>query len=170
MKPVSHLGRAIACVVSAVLLSSSSVVAQGGGYNAREPARCAARNMPAQGAPSAARVAELIKCSVEGIGDGRLYLLDEIRVQTVGQGRPFDAQNDYFDNIDRAHPIYPITGSQIRYACLNVGERNPAGKNCTSFVEANAKGACYRMVGGDWYCSMTDLVQRKTEGVAPPAN
>jgi len=36
-------------------------------------------------------------------------------------------------------------------------------------VEANAEGHCYRMTGGIWSCSMSDLVPReKTEGVAPP--
>jgi hypothetical protein len=126
--------------------------------------------MPTQGAPSNAQAAELLKCSVEGIGDGRLYLVDDVTIQTVGPGRAFDARNDYFDNIDPAQQIYPITGSLTRYACLNVSERNPQGKNCTSFVEANAKGNCYRMRSGDWYCSMSDLVQRKTEGVAPPTD
>jgi hypothetical protein len=154
-----------ALAVSAGVTSAAESI--GAEYGAREPARCANRAEPAQGAPSAAQVAQLIKCSIEGIGDGRLYLIDDVKIASVGQGRPFDAQNDYFEDIDRTKPIYPITGSLIRWECENPNPQN-TGKSCSQFLEANARGACYTMTGGNWYCSMSDLFHKKTEGLPPP--
>src|SRR5688500_13413459 len=161
-----------ALALLALLISSPGFAAEGAigaPYGAREPAHCADRKAPAQGAPTSARAVEILRCTVEGIGDGDLYLVSDVKI-AVGQGRALDPRNDYFDDPDPSGMIYPITGSLTRYNCVPISEREPAGKSCVSFVEANAKGACYRMRSGDWACRMADLVQQRTPDVAPPAN
>jgi hypothetical protein len=47
------------------------------------------------------------------------------------------------------------------------GRADP-GANCVTFLEANASGHCYKTTTGVWSCSMSDLVTKKTEKVAPP--
>jgi hypothetical protein len=160
---------ALALVTGTVLVSAAALAQVGAAYGAREPAQCADRKAPAQGALSNERAVEILRCTVEGIGDGDLYLVSDVKI-TVGQGRALDPRNDYFDDPDPNGMIYPITGSLTRYNCTPVSDRNPEGKSCTSFVEANAKGACYKMRSGDWACRMSDLVQQRAAGVAPPAN
>jgi len=137
----------------------------GAAYGAREPVACASRAEPAQGRPTAAQVVQHLKCTTEGIGDGSLYLLEDVDVSEVGEGEAFD--ESYFPDIDAAHPVFPIRGNLVRYECRR--ERgNNVGTNCVSHVEANASGNCYKTTSGDWNCSMSDLVQQTTAGVPPP--
>lgn len=148
-------------------LASAAEGAIGAAYGAREPTQCPSRNEPAAGAPSNAQAAHYLKCFIEGIGDGRLYLLEQVNVRVDPMGRPFDPQRDYFENVDRAEPVYAITGALVRFSCVTPTAAN-AGKNCTSYGEANARGSCYKMIGGNWSCNMSDLRQVTTENVAPP--
>jgi hypothetical protein len=93
-----------------------------GPYGAREPATCAAADQ-AQGKPTAAQVAPYIKCTLEGIGDGALFLIENIQVREVGDAGKFDAT--FFPDIDTRQPVYPIRGSLLRYNCEREG-RNVA--------------------------------------------
>lgn len=154
-------------VCAAAAVSAAENGAVGASYGTREPVVCASRAAPAQGAPSAAQAAQYVKCYIEGIGDGRLYLLEQVNVKAVQAGRAFDPQRDYFENIDRTQPVYPISGSLVRYACETPNARN-AGKNCTAFAEDNAAGYCFKTMSAEWSCNMSDLRQRLIEGATPP--
>jgi hypothetical protein len=141
-----------------------------GPYGAREPATCTAADQ-AQGKPTAAQVAQYIKCTLEGIADGSLYLIENIEVREIGDAGKFDAS--LFADIDTRQPVYPIGGSLLRYDCEREGRtvawgRADRGANCVSFLEADASGHCYKTTAGVWNCSMSDLVPRRTEKVAPP--
>jgi hypothetical protein len=139
----------------------------GGEYGAREPSRCADRTQPADGAPAGEQLLEHLRCTMEGIGDGRLYLIENLTAEVTGEGRAFDPQNDYYDNIDREALIYPISGSLLRYNCDVVTAANN-GASCETYEEDAASGVCYKETSGDWNCRMSDLSQVRAEGVAPP--
>lgn len=139
-------------------------------YGSREPATCAATEQ-GQGKPTAAQVAQSIKCTLEGVADGTLYLIENIQVREIGDSGPFDAS--FFPDIDARRGVYPIRGSLVRYNCEREGRnvawgRAEPGANCVTFLEANASGHCYITTAGVWSCSMSDLVTQKTEKVAPP--
>ena len=137
----------------------------GAAYRAREPVSCQPRAEPAQGRPTAAQVVQYLRCGAEGVADGTLYLLEDVEVREVGEGEYVDAS--YYPDIDAVHPVFPIRGNLVRYECRRENGSND-GANCVSHVEANASGRCYKTTSGDWNCSMSDLVQRTTAGVAPP--
>ncbi len=141
-----------------------------GPYGAREPATCTAADQAA-GKPTSTQVAQYIKCTIEGIADGSLYLIENIQVREIGDAEKFDAS--FFPDIDARQPVYPIRGSLLRYNCEREGRtvgwgRADKGANCLSFLEANAAGHCYMTTAGVWSCSMSDLAARKTEKVGPP--
>jgi hypothetical protein len=139
-------------------------------YKARNPAMCTAADQ-ARGKPTPAQVAQYIRCTLEGVGDGTLYLFENIQIAEIGETRTYDAT--LFPGIDRAQPVYPIKGSLVRYACerenRNVawGRADP-GANCATFTEANASGHCYKPANGNWNCQMTDLRPTMTPRIAPP--
>ena len=140
-------------------------------YSARPPATCPNASAPAQGKPSTAQAAQYVKCTLEGIGDGHLFLLENVVVREIGEATTLDA--DTFEGIDVSKPAYPIKGSLLRYACEREGRnmawgRADPGRNCATYEEANATGYCYRVTSGNWACSMSDLIQRMTPHVAPP--
>ena len=139
-------------------------------YGAREPATCTAGDQ-AQGKPTAAQVAQYIRCTLEGVADGALFLIENIDVRQIGNAEQVDAS--FFPDIDSRQPVYPIQGSLRRYNCDREGRnvswgRAEPGANCVSFLESNASGYCYKTTAGTWNCSMSDLVAQKTEKVAPP--
>ena len=139
-------------------------------YGAREPATCTAGDQ-VQGKPTAGQVAQYVKCTLEGIGDGALFLIENIQVRDIGDAEQVDAS--FFPDIDTRQPVYPIRGSLLRYNCDREGRnvswgRAEPGANCVTFLEANASGHCYKTIAGVWSCSMSDLAARKTEKVAPP--
>jgi hypothetical protein len=141
-----------------------------GPYGAREPVSCGEADY-APGKPTAAQVSQYIRCTLEGVADGSLYLIENIQVREIGDAETFDAS--YFPNIDAQQPVYPIRGSLLRYNCEREGRtvawgRADKGANCVTSLEANAAGHCYKTIAGAWSCSMSDLVGRKTERVAPP--
>ena len=141
-----------------------------GPYGSREPATCTAADQ-AQGKPTAGQVAQYIKCTLEGIADGALFLIEDIQVREIGDAGQFDAS--FFPDIDTRQPVYPIRGSLLRYNCEREGRnvswgRADPGANCVTSLEANASGQCYKTTTGVWSCSMSDLAARKTERVAPP--
>jgi hypothetical protein len=141
-----------------------------GPYGSREPVACTAADQ-AKGTPTAAQIARYIQCTVEGVADGSLYLVENIEVREIGSAAQFEA--DFFPDIDARQPVYPIRGSLVRYNCEREGRTvawglAAPGANCVSFLEANAAGHCYMTTAGTWSCSMSDLAARKTEKVAPP--
>ena len=139
-------------------------------YGAREPATCTAADQT-QGKPTAAQVAQYMRCTLEGVADGALFLIENIQVREIGNAEHVDAS--FFPDIDSRQPVYPIQGSLLRYNCDREGRnvswgRAEPGANCVTFLEANASGHCYKTTAGAWSCSMSDLVAPKTEKVAPP--
>ena len=154
-------------VMAGPLTASAADGSIGGEYNAREPARCADRTQPADGPPMGEQLLEHLRCTMEGIGDGRLYLIENLSAEVTGDGRAFDPQNDYYDDIDEDGLIYPISGSLLRYNCEVVTSANN-GANCETYEEDMATGVCYKETSGNWYCRMSDLSQVRAEGVAPP--
>jgi hypothetical protein len=161
---------AAAAAAGALALAGLPAEAQpASAFGAREPATCASRAAPAQGAPSNEQAVQYVKCTVEGIGDGRMFLLEDVKVQVTPQGRAYNTSTDYFDDIDARQQIYPIKGSLVRYECEETTLRGViAGKNCRQMIEANASGACYKTTANEWACNMSDVTQKTTEGVAPP--
>jgi hypothetical protein len=139
-------------------------------YGAREPAVCTAADQ-AQGKPTPAQVAQYLRCTLEGVADGALFLIENIQVREIGNAEQVDAS--FFPDIDIRQPAYPIGGSLLRYNCDREGRnvswgRAEPGANCVTFLEANASGYCYKTTTGTWSCSMSDLVPQKTEKVGPP--
>ena len=139
-------------------------------YGAREPATCTAADQT-PGKPTAAQVAQYIRCTLEGVADGALFLIENIQVREIGDAEQLDAS--LFPDVDTRQPVYPIRGSLLRYNCDREGRnvswgRAEPGANCVTFSEANASGHCYKTTAGVWNCSMSDLVAQKTEKVGPP--
>jgi hypothetical protein len=153
----------------------------GAAYGARNPLTCDSLTEPSNGKPTTARAAELLRCSMEGIGDGSLYLLEDLVVSEVGDAEAVDAVNipdidtsasalvdaGYFRDIDTATPAYPIRGSLVRYECRRANEDN-AGANCWRYEDPHASGHCYRTSSGEWNCLMSDLALVRTDDVGPP--
>ncbi len=151
--------------------SSAAAGAQAGSigaeYGAREPAACNDRTQPEEGAPDQEQLLHHLRCTMEGIGDGRLYLAENMSAEISGEGRAHDPQRDYYDNIDTSALIYPISGSLLRYNC-HVLDGTNEGTSCETFEEDEATGACYKMTNGDWVCRMSDLSQVRDDGAPPP--
>lgn len=140
-------------------------------YNARAPAVCATPTDPAQGRPSLVQAAQYIKCTVEGVADGGLYLLEDVRVTEIGNG--VTANPDVFADITPGQQAFPIKGSLVRYACEREGRNTDWGRadpgfSCATYHEMNATGHCYKRISGVWNCQMSDLRPRMTPRVAPP--
>jgi hypothetical protein len=140
-------------------------------YKARDPAMCTNATEPVQGKPTPAQAVQYFKCTVEGVGDGTLFLLEEVQVTEVGNAAPGDPR--IFADIAAGQPVYPIKGSLVRYGCEREGRnvawgRADPGVNCATFHEPNAVGHCYKMNSGVWNCQMSDLRPRMTPRVAPP--
>ena len=141
-----------------------------GPYGSREPVRCTGEAQ-APGKPTAAQAAQYVKCTLEGIADGGLFLLENVQVREVGDAEHVDAS--FFPDIDVRKPVYPIRGSLLRYNCEREGRvvewgRADKGANCEMSTETNAAGECYITTAGVWNCTMSDLAARKSDGVAPP--
>jgi len=134
-------------------------------YGARDPLDCPA-DMVINGAPTNEQAALLVKCTIEGIGDGRLYLIDDA-VVTVGEPRDFNPQLDiYYEAIVTGTTMYPITGSLKRWECEAIIDRN-RGANCRVGVEAATRGVCYAMTTGGMSCTMSGNGEL-TEGIPGP--
>ena len=142
-----------------------------GPYGSREPVPACPAGDQSQGKPTAAQVAQYIRCTLEGVADGALFLIENIEVREIGAPERVDAS--FFPEIDARQPVYPIRGSLLRYNCEREGRtvawgRADRGANCLTTLEANASGHCYKTTAGAWSCSMSDLAGRKTANVAPP--
>lgn len=137
----------------------------GAEYGAREPASCNDRTQPEEGPLNEEQLLYHLRCTMEGIGDGRLYLAENMSAEISGEGRAHDPERDYFEDIDTSALIYPINGSLLRYNC-HVLDGTNEGRSCETFEEDEATGNCYKMTNGDWVCRMSDLSQVRNE--APP--
>jgi hypothetical protein len=146
----------------------------GAKYGSRDPFVCNSKKEPAQGAPSPSQIRDYVKCSSENVVGSmgpKLYLLENVQVQ-VAKGRPFQASDLNFPDIDNSQLLYPIRGSYDWYVC-HVNEVGfPPGRNCNIYKEPAATGFCYKTTFGDWKCTMVDnlAVSRGPEGqpVPPP--
>jgi hypothetical protein len=152
-----------------ITYSHSAAAQQGIGteYGARPPAICPDRTQPEAGPLNEEQLLHHLRCTMEGIGDGRLYLAENMTAQITGEGRAHDPQRDYFENIDTSALIYPISGSLLRYNC-HVLDGTNEGTSCETFLEDDAAGACYQETNGNWVCRMSDLSQERNDGAPPP--
>ena len=152
-----------------VAYSLSAAAQQGIGteYGARPPAICPDRTQPAEGPLDEEQLLYHLRCTMEGIGDGRLYLAENMTAEISDEGRAHDPQRDYYDNIDTSALIYPISGSLLRYNC-HVLDGTNEGTSCETFLEEEASGACYQETNGNWVCRMSDLSQVRDDGAPPP--
>jgi hypothetical protein len=153
----------------------------GAAYGARDPETCDDLTEPRTGKPSTDRAARLVRCSIEGVGDGSLYLLEDLVVREVGDNESVDASYNpnagsdasaavdagYSRDVDTSGPAYPIRGSLVRFECRRQNDNN-VGTNCWRYDEPNASGFCYRTTGGEWNCVMSDTALVRTDEVAPP--
>jgi hypothetical protein len=154
-----------AFALSAFALNAAAQSGIGTEYGARPPAICPDRTQPTEGALNGEQLLFHLRCTMEGIGDGRLYLAENMTAEITGEGRAHDPQRDYFENIDASALIYPISGSLLRYNCHVLNGRN-AGTSCETFLEEDATGACFKETNGNWVCRMSDLSQERN--LAPP--
>jgi hypothetical protein len=154
-------------VVGAFLLAAGGAHAQSmmETYGAREAVECPT-DAAGDAAPTNEQASALVKCTIEGIGDGRLYLIDDPMV-TVGEPRAFNPQLDiYYEEIQEGSTMYPITGSLVRWECEAITDRN-RGANCRSGIEATARGVCYKTTNGAFACTMSGNAEL-TEGIPGP--
>lgn len=163
------------------LATASPLAAQAGAgakYGTRDPVVCARGSGP-RGAPSAAQVAQLVRCDREGEGSSSVTLVENLRVE-VARPRAYVHVQDSWEDVDPRQPVYPIRGSQTLYACealrtpreLAAGFADNRGANCRYWREPRAEGVCFRDHAGDWHCKLydhsADLVTGSTRGVPPP--
>ena len=151
-------------------------VGAGKEYGSRDPRTCANTKAPAQGAITAALATKYVICKAEKIWSNDLYLVENVKVNEVGGGIPYQAIRGQYswDQVDVNYPVYPIRGSLVSYQCRNLVNEyvGPPDANCATSNEPNASGHCYKTTFGDWKCFMSDpaLMERGNyrTGVAPP--
>ncbi len=142
-------------------------------FGSREPQKCKATKAPAKGAITAALAKKYFICQTEGLSGGKLYLLENVKLE-VGGGVPYHPNLGAFEAINVRVPLYPIRGSYLSYQCSNleteyIGGR---GKNASRYNNPKATGYCYKNTFGDWRCFMADPNATSPENVrhyvAPP--
>ena len=137
-------------------------------YGTRDPVTCASTKEPSRGVPSAAQVAQYVRCSVEKKSGDYLMLTENVKVE-IAKGRPFQPGSDILPDGDTTLPLYPIRGSMTRFTCSQASDyMKNKGKNCLIWVEPKASGICYKTTFGDWNCSMSDLNPQKSYDQPPP--
>lgn len=156
-----------------VLASAPDADAQvGARYQARDPQTCDSKKEPTSGPITAALAQKYVICNIETESGQHLYLLENVKVE-VGKGTPFkELPGDVRPfTADPDGLVYQIRGSMTRYQCSPISDiLENAGKNCNTYEEPKATGACFRDGFGDWVCNMTDLRSVDTFGVPPPAS
>jgi len=130
----------------------------GATYGSREPVTCQSKKEPARGAPSPQQAAMYWRCEKEGTRSGsdiNLYLYENVKLD-VGKGRPFQASDQFSNDVDPSQLIYPVRGTMDMYQCADPKRSTPPspGHNC-SFTAGNPlTGACYKTAFGDWRCDL----------------
>ena len=155
---------------SLVLLLGLPLAAQtgiGARYGARDP-HCGSRKTAGKGAPPLETVRESLSCAYESVFGGMLYLIDNVRVEFAGNGRPYNPGADPMRDIDASAPVYPIRGSLSRYQCREVRVAG-VGRNCYLYDENPAFGQCYKNTAGDWICSMSGAQGLQKKDMPPPS-
>ena len=164
----------VALGVSAQSAALAQEQTAGARFGTRDPATCADTKEPTRGAPSAEVAKRYLRCHVEGVEFGSIFLLEDVNLQ-VGKGTPF-LQLDLVQRPFGADPeslVYPIRGSYVRYQCSAPSAiMNNFGRNCRTYEHKRAMGQCFRSGFGDWTCSMIDANANNHPGnrteVAPP--
>ncbi len=148
--------------------AGAQVKSVGAKYGAREPAKCADMTKPTRGAPSDAQALQYVKCTMERESGGNLYLLKDVTVQVAPKGRRYNPLAP-IPNVDTSYPIFDIRGSLVQYQCEEIySSRSNAGKNCLTYDQPKAQGACWKTTFGDWVCNLRDANSLSpTSGVAP---
>jgi hypothetical protein len=167
---------AVAFGIAAIAAAAPAMQHIGTKYGSRDPHTCTSRAAPAHGAISPALAKQYFTCDAEmesaTSGGHTLHLVTGVSVQ-VGAPRPFlMGSDDTGDNVDRGidphYAVYPIRGSFVDWACSEISEFAPAGKNCMRQPMPKATGICFMSSFKEWHCSMVDLSQSGQNGVAPP--
>jgi hypothetical protein len=154
----------------------SSVGAQ---YGTREPATCANRTAPAQGAPSPAQVRQYFICDQEGDSSVGLSLVADVNIQVAPKSHPADPRASYATAPDLNQPVWDIRGSFTQYACFKspaalIGQMTDFARvhTCNATDQPTATGFCYKNNFGDWHCPMRDGTHANANTrthVLPPA-
>ena len=154
------------CAVPDAAAQTKSVGAK---YGSREPVKCADMTKPKGSAPSQAQALQYLKCTMEKESSGLLYLVQDVTVQVAPKGRRYNPLAP-IPNVDTAHLIYDIRGSLLLYQCSEISSiLANAGKNCQTYNQPKAQGACWKTSFGDWVCHLSDNQTRdRQSGVAPP--
>ncbi len=143
----------------------------GAKFAARDPHVCKDRTQPKTGALSIQQAKDYFICDSEHALDDVYFLVEDVTVQ-VGPGRPYNPGEDFnFPNINVKYPVYPIRGSFMKYTCGSIYlDKSNLRKNCSTYDEPQAKGACYKDMFGDWHCGMADATTGHdvATNVAPP--
>ena len=156
----------VAVVTGCFGLSSSVFAVTGADYGTRSPRTC----VPVRTLPDARQMVALVQCSSEAYLDGYVTLLDRVKVR-VGRARPYDARADSgLAGIDVRAPVIPIRGSGVSYVCSPItgSASKDRGRNCSEFVESQARGACWRKASGQWFCQMGEITGTPDRVNQPP--
>jgi hypothetical protein len=171
---INNIASFVLAVVGVILIlcevpdAAAQTKSVGAKYGTREPAKCADMTKPTGRAPTNEQALQYVKCSMEKESSGTLYLVQDVTVQVAPKGRRYNPLAP-IPNVDTNHLIFDIRGSLLLYSCNEIyASRWNAGKNCITYNQPKAQGACWKTTFGDWFCHMTDSNTREiNSGVAP---
>jgi hypothetical protein len=133
-------------------------------YQARAPRTCATVTSP----PSASQAAVMVQCSMDGLSDTGLGLIQDVKLQ-IGKPRPFVYWTDAgLAGIDLTATVYPLQGSYTGYFCNLISNMAPAGQSCLRSVVPAAQGWCWKTSFGDYKCKLQGGAPQTVQGVAAP--
>jgi hypothetical protein len=134
-------------------------------YQARAPRTCATVTSP----PSVAQAAIMVQCSMDGLSDTGLSLVQNVNIQ-IGKSRPFVYNTDAgLAGIDLTAAVYPLQGSYTGYFCSKVGGSLVlAGHSCIRNVVATSQGWCWKTSFGDYKCKMHGGASTMEQGMPAP--
>ncbi|MDB5429026.1 MAG: hypothetical protein JWP35_142 [Caulobacter sp.] len=149
-------------------------------YGAPGPRTCSTFKVPAEGPPSADTIAKYVICGqeYERPTAPSLYLLDQVRITGISDGRPYNVNEDVnMSKIDTTKPVYDIEGSLVSYTCNRLwregqydgGDDYKQGTQCSTIHQTKASGLCYINTLHEWSCSLLDVDQlTRGEPKTPP--
>jgi hypothetical protein len=133
-------------------------------YQARAPRTCATVTSP----PSAAQAVVMVQCSMDGLSDTGLGLVQDVKLQ-IGKARPFVYWTDAgLAGIDLTATVYPLQGSYTGYFCSLISNMAPAGQSCIKSAVPVAQGWCWKTSFGDYKCKLQGGAPQMVQGQPAP--
>jgi hypothetical protein len=118
-------------------------------YQARAPRTCS----PVTSPPSVAQATVMVQCSMDGLSDLGLGLIQDVNLQ-MASSRPFAFWTDAgLAGIDQKADVYPLQGSYTGYFC-RLSNTATAGQSCLKSAVPVAQGWCWKTSVGEWKCKM----------------